>query len=609
MNDWTVLQMSLSASVLIFVIAVIRLFGINKLPKTTFRVFWGVALCRLLVPFSVPSPLSVYNAVDGVSGRFWPEARRATQPVEPIVNSSARMTASGSVQREAMMQATDSLTSIVPLAIWLTGAAVLAAYFVVTHWRGLKEYRTALPIHDRFLQQWLAEHPLRRTIRIRQSDKIASPLTYGIWRPVILLPKSLDYTDHARLRLILTHEMIHIKRFDTLAKWLLAAALCVHWFNPLVWVMYILASRDIELSCDEAVVRTFGEHAKSAYALTLIGMAEAGSGWAISHNHFSKNPVEERIVAIMKFKRANFWGVVLSFALVGLTSAAFATSATETNSLGLFESAFAEDEDASRYAGHINEATEETASVTEPDYGISIRSTLFTDRRAYAIIGLKGNVPEHFGVSGRIVYADSDQTVYELAGNIREVGSEDGVRHFLYSADIAPVGTGRDAQAAVAAGDHFLKFNSLWDHEGTRLELTVRLAGREHVLATTVTNVFTEAIVIRPDAAHYDGDYYDTIALKPALLKMSGMSEKTHEMGWVGPHFNITIVLAGGKQIHIGYDTRGLVYDEGYPIAGSQGYNDRTGEFYAMLDFRGWELNLKRVKAIIVDGVIYRVSG
>ncbi len=93
-------------------------------------------------------------------------------------------------------------------------------------------------------------------MEIRQSDRIAALLTYGVLRPVVLIPKQTDWTDETRLKVILTHEFVHIRRFDTLTKLLLAAALCIHWFNPFVWVMYVLANRDIELSCDETVVRT-----------------------------------------------------------------------------------------------------------------------------------------------------------------------------------------------------------------------------------------------------------------------------------------------------------------------------------------------------------------
>ncbi|MDR0197594.1 MAG: M56 family metallopeptidase, partial [Oscillospiraceae bacterium] len=153
-------------------------------------------------------------------------------------------------------------------------------------------------------------------------------MTYGIWKPVILLPKNTDWRDEPRLRYVLAHEITHIRRFDILLKWLLAAAVCVHWFNPLVWVMYILANRDIELSCDEAVVRTFGETAKSAYALTLIGLEERKSGFSPLCNNFAKNAIEERIESIMKIKKKTFAGMAAAGVLtLSLALGMLATSA------------------------------------------------------------------------------------------------------------------------------------------------------------------------------------------------------------------------------------------------------------------------------------------
>ena len=105
--------------------------------------------------------------------------------------------------------------------------------------------------------------------------------------------------------------------------------LCVHWFNPLVWVMYVLANRDIELSCDEAVVRLFGENTKAAYARTLISMEETRSGLAPLCNNFSKNAIEERITAIMKMKKTSIAAVLLAAVLVCGLSVGFATSAAE----------------------------------------------------------------------------------------------------------------------------------------------------------------------------------------------------------------------------------------------------------------------------------------
>ena len=137
----------------------------------------------------------------------------------------------------------------------------------------------------------------------------------------------MDWEDETGLQYILEHEFVHICRFDVIFKLLLLAAVCVHWFDPLVWVMYVLANRDIELSCDETVVHHFGSGTRASYAKVLIRMEETRSGFAPLCNHFSKNAMEERITAIMKTRKITVISLLLAAALVVGTVTVFATSA------------------------------------------------------------------------------------------------------------------------------------------------------------------------------------------------------------------------------------------------------------------------------------------
>ena len=116
---------------------------------------------------------------------------------------------------------------------------------------------------------------------------------------MILLPSALE-GGTGRPLLVLAHEMAHVRRFDALTKWLLAAVLCLHWFNPLVWAMYVLAGRDLELACDEAVVRQYGR-GPARLCPGLGGMAEQHGGFGLDQQ-LSKNALTERITAIMKAK-------------------------------------------------------------------------------------------------------------------------------------------------------------------------------------------------------------------------------------------------------------------------------------------------------------------
>lgn len=308
------LEMSGSATILILVIVSLRALSIHKLPKKTFLLLWAVALFRLLIPFSISSPMSIYNYSENT-----PQIATIRTAVAHTTFTNLGTTHSFSNQNAA----------ISPLfIIWLCGMVMLAAFFIITHLLGRREYKCALPICDPFIQEWIAAHHLYRKVQVRKSDRIHAPLTYGVFHPIILIPKTLAIENSSQLNYILTHEYMHIKHFDILLKYVLVAALCIHWFNPLVWVMYILANRDIELICDESVVRIHGVNTKTKYALTLIELEEKRSHLTPLCNHFSKNSIEERINFIMKTKKTTMIGIVIALAMIIGVSAAFATSSS-----------------------------------------------------------------------------------------------------------------------------------------------------------------------------------------------------------------------------------------------------------------------------------------
>ena len=316
----SLLHMSFAGAVMILVVTVIRALVIYRVPKKTFMVLWGITLARLLIPFSAPSAFSVYT--------FWGKK----EPVISNVGDTAVTTFGPAIQEGQMTTAPNYISHsevAVPIwpIIWAIGALICAVVFSMTYWKCYKEFQTSLPIDNDFTRNWLSSHHIKRSIQIRQSELVSAPLTFGILRPVILMPKTTDWNDEKTLQYVLEHEFVHIRRFDTITKLILLIALCVHWFNPFVWVMYVLANRDIELSCDETVLHVFGENTKASYARTLIGMEEIKSGITPLCNNFSKNALEERMTAIMKTKKSTVLSIALAVLIVAGTATAFATSA------------------------------------------------------------------------------------------------------------------------------------------------------------------------------------------------------------------------------------------------------------------------------------------
>lgn len=300
--------MSISGAAVVLVTVVIRAVAIDRLPKGTFLALWGIALLRLLLPFSIPSSLSVYSLFGRIA---------SVLGTAGINDMSAPATVGG-----AALEPSVSLWSI----IWGTGMVLFAVVFLVPWLRCRREFQTSLPAKNDYIDRWLQGHHLRRSIEIRELTGIPTPLTYGILRPIILIPEETDWENTRRLDYILFHEYVHIRRWDGLIKLAATAALCVHWFNPVVWVMYVLINRDIELACDAAVLRHFGRADRASYARMLISMEGNRNRFNPLCNHFSKNATEERITSVMKFRKVSVFTVVMALMVVAIVTTVFATA-------------------------------------------------------------------------------------------------------------------------------------------------------------------------------------------------------------------------------------------------------------------------------------------
>lgn len=373
----SLLQMSLSGAIMIGVVIVIRALTINRLPKRTFLILWGVVLLRLLVPFSIPSTFSVYSlaARDIASDTLVPTPSvqgsyvESTESVDidhlNVLDMERDERTGGKAIAEPYDESGENSvgmhggngktedSKLLCVMIWCVGMMLCISYFAVSYLRCRLEFSISFPVENVFVQGWLQANPLRRAVfmllgksvsvlrrpvSVRQSDRISTPLTYGILHPVILMPKSTDWDNTEQLQYVLMHEYVHICRCDALAKLIVTCALCVHWFNPMVWIMWYFFNRDVEISCDECVVRRLGESSKSAYALMLIQMEAGRSEFAPLCSgllsRFGSKEMEERITAIMKIRKKSMPAMIVAAVLVVSVTMAFATSAAGTGNKG-----------------------------------------------------------------------------------------------------------------------------------------------------------------------------------------------------------------------------------------------------------------------------------
>ena len=347
-----IFEISVTGAVLIFAVILFRAVVKKRLPMRTFTVLWHVTLLRLFLPVELPSPISAASIgqklirswrqadlwKETVMSNSAPAQAAPSTPQDPVFSGSA----GGTILFEHSLSDASSVSgSGLPpapnmqfapdwrLIVWIAGAVLLLSVFTAFYIRSVKQFRQSLPLKSDFARDWLAVHAPRRKIEVRVSDRIDSPLTYGIFCPVILLPSDTDLADTRRLEFVLAHELNHIRYFDSLTKLLLALAVSLHWFNPAAWLMFFFFNRDMELACDEAVVRMFGGDARREYALMLVEMIEKKPMPVMPVSGFGQGALKERIGAIMKVKRIT-WAVSLAavIAVCGIT-AVFATTAAK----------------------------------------------------------------------------------------------------------------------------------------------------------------------------------------------------------------------------------------------------------------------------------------
>ena len=302
-------------SAMILLVLALRLFLKKHLPRGIFPALWCAAAVRLLLPITIPSHLSVWNLL------HTSVAAQANGVISDVLTPFPSLATNSTAEPAA------DITGISPmLLVWLVCAILFAAYFVIGYACMVRRFRGTRLAPQPSIDALLDRFRFSRDPRICVSSSRRAPLTFGVFRPTVLLPEDLPVGD-AQFQLVLAHELAHIRRKDCLRKLLLTVCLCLYWWNPLVWLMVWLANRDMELACDEAVLRALGPDCRKAYALTLLDMAQRNPKSAPLCSGFAKSSAEERICAILSFKRIPAWVGICVAVLFVLTASVFTTQA------------------------------------------------------------------------------------------------------------------------------------------------------------------------------------------------------------------------------------------------------------------------------------------
>lgn len=312
------LNLSISASWLVLAVLVLRLIS-KRSPKWVNVLLWGIVALRLVLPFSIESALSLIPSAETVSPaavQFAP-APTITSGVSVIDNA-----VNSSLSEHFAAVPTASVNPLYVWTeiagwVWLIGLGAMLLYALVSYLRLRRRVSVSLPIQD----------------HIYLCDAISSPFILGVVKPRIYLPSGLDEVQRQN---VLAHEQAHLARRDHWWKPLGFALLAVYWFNPVLWLAYTLLCRDIELACDERVIRTMDESAVKTYSTVLLACSMPRKAVITCPLAFGEVGVKERVKNALHYKKPAFWVVAASVAVCVVVAVCFLTDPpTDTDAAGL----------------------------------------------------------------------------------------------------------------------------------------------------------------------------------------------------------------------------------------------------------------------------------
>ncbi len=291
-----ILNMSISAGWLILAVLVFRLI-LKKAPKWVNVVLWGIVALRLMFPFSIESALSLIPSAETVPLDIGMAETPAVHTGIEAINRVVNPVISRSFAPEIGYSA-NPLQLIIPVLaiIWMAGMAAMLVYTAVSYWRLRRKVSTAIPLGE----------------KTYQSENVSSPFVLGLLKPRIYLPFAMEEQDLCH---VLAHERAHIRRKDHWWKPLGFLLLTVYWFNPLMWLGYVLLCRDIELACDEKVIRELGNEERADYTQALLSCSVDRRIIAACPLAFGEVGVKERVRSVMHYKKPAFWLIVAAVAL------------------------------------------------------------------------------------------------------------------------------------------------------------------------------------------------------------------------------------------------------------------------------------------------------
>ena len=298
------LNLSISAGWLVLAVILLRLL-LKKAPKTVSVILWALVAFRLVCPFSFESVLSLIPSAETVPEEILYSDAPAIQSGIPALNSAVNPVISENFS-PGVAESVNPLQIITfaAAAVWLAGAALMLIYAAVSCLKIKKKIREAVLLRDNI---WLC-------------DRISTPFIFGLVRPRIYLPPTVRKED---AEYVTAHENAHLQRRDYLIKPFGFLLLAVYWFNPLIWAAYMLMCRDIELACDERVIKNMGAEEKKGYLSALVNCSAPRRTVSACPLAFGETGVKGRIKSALNDKKPALWIILLAAAVCAVTAVCF----------------------------------------------------------------------------------------------------------------------------------------------------------------------------------------------------------------------------------------------------------------------------------------------
>lgn len=303
----TVVNLSMQAGWLVLAIVLLRLV-LRRAPRWMFPLFWGLVGLRLLLPFSIESAVSLLPSAETVSHSVLSDPIPYIQSGVPVVNSAVNPAIGTALAPAPGASANPAQVLAFVLAlVWLAGAAGMVCYLAASWLRVSLRLRTAVRLRD----------------NVYQSEWARTPFLFGLARPRIILPFGLGEEDAA---FVIAHERAHLRRGDHWVKPLAFLLLAVYWFHPLLWLAYALLCRDIELACDERVLRGLSCEERAGYSQALLACSVPEKRRLACPLAFGEAGVRQRVRAALSYRRPAVWVIALAAVLGAAVAVCFLTT-------------------------------------------------------------------------------------------------------------------------------------------------------------------------------------------------------------------------------------------------------------------------------------------